>query len=371
MSIASMSSERIPQAKGGSERGESAPAATDVWSSLEQVCVAQGLGALATRLAELRPWLEGDLADVERALADVAAAGETVAEQSARHLLATRGKRLRPLCVALAARTGSGFGEGARQLAVSVELVHAATLLHDDVVDSGDLRRGLPTARVVYGNAASIFGGDWLLCEALCRIQASQVADVLPRMLGVIKEMVIAEALQLAAKGRVDARREEYLRIARGKTASLFSWAGYAGGRAGESSPEACEALASYGDKLGLAFQIVDDVLDVAGDPGDTGKSLLADVREGKMTYPLILAAEEDPALARSVAALVTDGGEIDATLLSQVARALLRSGAVEASLETAVQLSREAAACLEALPPSPARAALEAVALSTVRRRR
>jgi octaprenyl-diphosphate synthase len=366
MSIAPMSTERAPD---NSKVDRKAKA--DVWSNLEQICAAQGLGALAGRLGELRPWLEGDLADVERALEEVGRGGETVAEQSAAHLLSAHGKRLRPLCVALAARTGRGFDAAARELAVAVELVHAATLLHDDVVDVGELRRGMPTARMIYGNTASIFGGDWLLCEALCRIQKANVDDALSRMLAVIREMVIAESLQLVAKGRVDATRDEYLRIARGKTASLFSWAGYAGGRAGGVSATGCEALAAYGEKLGLAFQIIDDVLDVAGDPADTGKTLLADVREGKMTYPLILAVERDATLAPSVAALARADGEAEPVLVSQVARALLRSGAVEASVEVAVELSRQAAACLEVLPPSPARAALEAVAVSTARRRR
>jgi octaprenyl-diphosphate synthase len=369
MTSAAMEREHTPEGSGRTAHpGQGRE--SDVWSSLVAVCMAQGLGALAARLEELRPWLEGDLAEVEEALGELGRGGETLAEQSARHLLATRGKRLRPLCVALAARTGSnGFGEAARQLAVCAELVHAATLLHDDVVDVGDLRRGHPTARVLYGNAASIFGGDWMLCEALSRIEAAAVPGVLTRAIATIQAMVIAESQQLAARGRVDATREDYLCIARGKTASLFSWAAFAGGRAGGVDGAGCDALAAYGTKLGLAFQIVDDVLDVAGDPGATGKSLLADVREGKMTYPLILAVERDPSLSRAVAAL--GRGEAEGELVSQVARALLRSGAVEASLETAVQLSREAAAALEVLPPTPARAALEAVALSTVHRRK
>jgi len=345
--------------------------AHDVWGNLTEVCAGQGLDALAGRLHELRPWLEGDLALVERALGGVGD-GDTLAHKSARHLLDGAGKRLRPLCVALASRVGSGFGVSAQRLAVAVELVHAATLLHDDVVDLGDRRRGVLAARVVYGNAASIYGGDWLLCEALCRIQSAEVPDALDRMLTVIKEMVIAESLQLADRrgaGAPDVGR--YMCIAQGKTAALFGWAAFAGARAGGLELEGACALESFGHKLGLAFQIVDDVLDVAGDPALTGKSLLADVREGKMTYPLILAAERDPRIAVAIQEVAQAESGPAPALLAGIARALLESGAVEASFEAAMKLSREAVGCLSVLPAGPARSALEAVALATVRRRR
>src|SRR5262249_20100903 len=154
----------------------------------------------------------------------------------------------------------------ARAYAVAVELVHNATLLHDDVVDLGDKRRGADTARVVYGNAASIFAGDFLLIEALRRIQAAGLPAVLDKGLDVIRQMVIAETLQLESRGRVRSSIDDYFRIVEGKTASLFQWAMFAGARAGGVSPEIEGALETYGLKLGVAFQLVDDVLDVAGD---------------------------------------------------------------------------------------------------------
>lgn len=343
----------------------------DVWSSLEAVCKKSGLDDLAGRLGELRPWLEGDLGIVEAALAEVGTGGDTLAHKTARHLLDLSGKRLRPMCVALSSRVGQGFGRGARELAVAVELVHAATLLHDDVVDVGDRRRGVPAARVVYGNAASIFGGDWLLCEALCRVQASAVPDVLDRMLAVIKEMVVAESLQLARRGVPSLDRQAYFRVIRGKTAALFAWATFAGGRAGGVDARGCQALSDFGDKLGVAFQIVDDVLDVAGDPSSTGKSLLSDLGEGKMTFPLIVAAERDATLGARIAdvAAAAAEGEADPAALAEIARALPRVGAVETSFEMALDLSRQAAESLAPIPPGLARSALEAVALAAVRR--
>lgn len=343
----------------------------EVFTSLEGVCEGRGLDSLAGRLVELRTWLAADLDDVERALR-AAGAGDTLAERSARHLLDQEGKRLRPICVALAARAGAGFTPAARAYAVAVELVHHATLLHDDVVDVGDLRRGAPAARVIYGNAASIFGGDWLLVDALCRIQAVGNAEVLGRMLEVIKEMVIAESLQLARRGKVRATPGDYFRIVEGKTAQLFRWAMFAGARAGEVDARATAALEAYGQKLGVAFQLVDDVLDVAGDPAETGKALLVDLREGKMTYPLILAMERDPEMVAMLEAFCAgDSGAPSAALGARIARTMASGGIAEECLDLATRLCREAVKSLDALPMGKARSSLESVALATPRRRR
>jgi octaprenyl-diphosphate synthase len=337
----------------------------EVFDNLEGVCAVRGLDSLAGRLAELRAWLEGDLAEVEDAIAG-ASGGDSLAEETVRHLLDQGGKRLRPICVALAARTGSGWSPTARTYAIAVELVHNATLLHDDVVDLGDVRRGSPAARVVYGNAASIFGGDWLLIDALCRIQAAGNPEVLARMLDVVKEMVIAESLQLARRGVIRAC----------EAASLFRWAMFAGARAGGVPSSAASALEAYGQKLGTAFQLVDDVLDVAGDPAATGKALLTDLCEGKMTYPLILAMQRDatlvPLLERAVSnAARPDASSVDADLAATIARITVSAGVTEDCLALAARLCKDAIRCLSALPPSRARSALEAVALSTPRRRK
>ncbi|AKT40200.1 polyprenyl synthetase family protein [Chondromyces crocatus] len=346
--------------------------ADDVVATLGDVCAARGLDALTARLAALQTLLAGDLAEVEAALAVVAKNGGTPAHESARHLLELGGKRLRPICVALASHVGSGFTPAALTFAVAVEMIHNATLLHDDVVDLGDRRRGADTARVVYGNAASIFGGDWLLAEALCRVQAAGVEGVLDRMLVVVREMVTAETLQLAARGRVRTSTSEYFKIVQGKTASLFQWAMFAGGRAGGVGTRECEALESYGGMLGLAFQIVDDVLDFAGDPEATGKDLLTDLREGKMTYPLLLAVERDPGLADELEANCR-GDEVSVTpeIARRIGRVMSEGGVVQDCLALATRMCRDAAQSLEILPASQARSALQDVALATPLRRK
>ncbi len=344
---------------------------SDVLKNLEGVCSTRGLDNLTARLIDLRTWLAEELDDVEQALVDFGV-GDTLAHKSARHLLDQSGKRLRPICVALAAHTGEGFNQAARTYAIAVELVHNATLLHDDVVDLGDRRRGADAARVIYGNAASIFGGDWLLVDALCRIQAVGLPGVLDRMLAVIKEMVIAESIQLARRGHVRTSAREYFQIVDGKTASLFRWAMFAGARAGGIDERATTALEEYGQKLGVAFQLVDDVLDVAGDPSATGKALLIDLREGKMTYPLLLAMERDRDLVPLLEEVCQSGDvDLDPALAANVARAVARSGVAEECLALATRLCKEAMTSLEALPPSRARSSLESVAMATPRRRR
>ena len=178
-------------------------ATEEVFSTLARACNQRGADSLTAKLNEINDWLEQDLSDIEQELSHIAKVGDSLAEKSARHLLDRGGKRLRPICVALASRIGKGFNAQARAFAIAVELIHNATLLHDDVVDMGELRRGAPAARIVYGNAASIFGGDWLLLEALARIQSAGIAGALDRVIAVIREMVVAETWQLEHRGRV------------------------------------------------------------------------------------------------------------------------------------------------------------------------
>jgi octaprenyl-diphosphate synthase len=338
---------------------------------LSEVCADRGDGALAARLAGLRDYLAEDLDAVEAALAAIELAPPPTGSAIA-HAFGAAGKRLRPACVALAARVGHGLTGDAYQLAVAVELVHNATLLHDDVVDLGDRRRGLPTARMVYGNAASIFAGDWLLTDALERIVTVSIDGLLPRMLRVLKAMLDAESIQLAARGCVPnpMTMRDYFRIVEGKTASLFGWALYAGGRAGGCDPEVCGALEDYGHAMGVAFQIVDDVLDLTADETELGKSLLTDVREGMLTHPVLVALERVPHLramldeARAAESLSPEVG-------ARIARNVRDSGALESSLAAASEISRQAIACLAVVPDCASRAALSALAAGAIHRTR
>lgn len=345
---------------------------TGVLQRLEGVCSSRGLESPAERLSALMAWMGRDLASVEEALKMLPLREHGVG-QSARHLLDNGGKRLRPLCVALAARVGSGFSPAASELAVAVELVHNATLLHDDVVDMGTVRRGATASRVLYGNAASIFAGDWLLVEALKRVRKARVADTLDTLLAVIEEMIEAEALQLEGRSvgpQVTLRtsRDVYFSIIKGKTAALFRWGLAAGAAAGHLPSEAVEALQRYGECLGIAFQIVDDTLDLVGDSEETGKTLFADLKEGKMTLPLLLGFERQPGLLAQVEEALS--ADLDRGRLSEIRAELVRCGAIEAAQRIAKEHTEEARDALMVLEPSEARAALLDVAQVALMRR-
>jgi octaprenyl-diphosphate synthase len=347
------------------------PAAREeVLPVLSAIADGQALASLAERLAELRELAGSDMAETEADLAALARPANVVAK-SAHHLLELGGKRLRPLCVALAARVGAGFSPAARHLAVAVELVHAATLLHDDVIDLGETRRGAPTARTLYGNAASIYAGDWLLIEALKRVRQAAVPGVLDKLLLCIEEMIHAEAIQLKNRGKVGNGRTDYFHVVEGKTAALFRWAMFSGGRAAGLSEDECRALEGFGLHLGVAFQAIDDLLDFTGDPATTGKASLADLREGKLTFPLIIALEREPSIlpaVREIAALPGDSAPPPA-LCARVIEAISKSGGYDECRKLARGRTQEAIACLAPLPASRARTALQTVAEATLAR--
>lgn len=358
------------------------PEAPSLIDRLGDLCRGQGLDGFAERLRAMAELSSDDMRAVELALGALPR-GRDLVLRSANHLLDLGGKRLRPLCVALAARVGGGFGPKAHELAVSVELVHSATLLHDDVIDVGERRRGAPTARMLYGNAASIFAGDWLLTEALRRVRQADVPGTLDRLLAVIQEMILAEAVQLECRGRVNADRTAYFQIVEGKTASLFRWGLDAGGRAGGLDEERCQALANYGMHMGVAFQAVDDLLDLTGSPASTGKALFTDLCEGKITYPLILGLEREPGLRSSLEELIERGRsapEAEAAepastdtepLVRHILAVLHRTSSAEDCRLFARERAATAVRCLAPLPAGEAREALETVAAAAVERAR
>jgi octaprenyl-diphosphate synthase len=344
-----------------------------VLDRLAHVSMKRDVPSLAERLVALDRFVRDDLATLDRDLTafstSVAPLGEggRVVHAAANHLLDLKGKHLRPICVALGAKFGDGFTERARSLAMAVELVHSATLLHDDVVDVAERRRGQPTACVVYSNAASIFAGDWLLVSALRKINAAGVPGLLEHMLAVIDEMIAAESLQLERRGQLAGTREDYFTVAEGKTAALFRWAMIAGARCANLPAVAEQALDRFGLHLGVAFQAVDDELDF-GTADVTGKDPLADLREGKLTFPLVVALEREPALRPDIEALLVDENP-SREALTKLANAVRETGALVATRQLAEDRVKKALAELEHLPAGPAREALVTVALASLER--
>lgn len=342
---------------------------------------------LSAKLAELQAWLGDDLAAVEAALRTQT--GSSLAERAGRHLLQSGGKRIRPLCTLLAGRIGGAELDGRktaalRDLAIAVELVHNATLLHDDVVDLADERRGRPTARALHGNEVSIFAGDWVLVAALRRIVASGHAQLVDSALDTLEQMIAAEVEQAQRSRQLLGDVDGYFRIAHGKTAALFRWAMQAGATAAGLGDGAITALQTYGAQLGVAFQITDDVIDLCGDPQATGKALFADLREGKITLPVAYALQRRPAIAQELAQLrqilaaeptcmqtCENGTSAAATALCQsLAGQIAAAGGIDAARMQAKQHCERALAALHGLPPGPEVDALRTVADALVRRR-
>jgi octaprenyl-diphosphate synthase len=328
--------------------------------ALHDTAAPERVGDRATsRLTDVRDLISREMADVEAIIARHIAAGVTPAAESAKHLSDAGGKRVRPMALLLAHACWSPLDEKARGLAAAAELVHMATLLHDDVIDDGDQRRGRPTSRRVWGNAVSVLAGDLLLVEAL-RLGSSGAPVTWQELVATLGRLVEGEVVQLRGRLAVSLEETTYFDIVRGKTASLFEWALRAGAREGGATPAAVDALGAFGGHLGIAFQLVDDVLDYDGDPQATGKSMLADLAEGKVTLPLIRAAAVDPAAFAELVAEVRTGDADAAQVLATRVRA---SGACEQVRDLAREETSRALACLEIVPECRAREILADVA--------
>jgi octaprenyl-diphosphate synthase len=286
------------------------------------------------------------------------------------HLIAGSAKRLRPLLTVAAARLAGARDDACLKLAAAVEFIHTATLLHDDVVDSSQLRRGRVAAHLIWGAPSSVLVGDFLFARSFeLMVGAGSMAalEILARASRVIAE---GEVLQLTRAHDMDLSQDVYLEIIRAKTAELFAAAAEAGAVSAGATPERCRALRKFGQDLGIAFQLVDDALDYSGETGALGKNPGDDFREGKATLPLLLAmartgASEREFWVRTVDRLEQVGGDFER------ARDLMRqTGALDATLELAGGYAQSAKAALSEFGANSWRPALEDLADFAVMRR-
>ncbi|MBM4362430.1 MAG: polyprenyl synthetase family protein [Deltaproteobacteria bacterium] len=317
---------------------------------------------LVGRIQALRDFLDEELSWVEAALVEATAVGERPGRDAARHLVVRGGKRVRPIALLLSAACFGEVTTAARQLAVVAELVHTATLLHDDVIDEGTERRGAPTARRVWGNAVSVLAGDLLLVEALDRT-SRHAPDLLPSLFATLRQLVDGEIVQLRGRAELDVSRDTYDRVLRGKTASLFRWAARTGARVGGAAEIDQERLAAVGELVGMGFQLIDDALDYSSD--ETEKTAAADLRDGKLTLPLVLALERDPELVHPVTRIHRG----DDSPLAEVRRRVVASGACDEVRRIADAHTDRALESLRLVPRSPARDLLEETIVRLARR--
>src|SRR3954449_2230537 len=241
------------------------------------------------------------------------------------HLLGAGGKRLRPLLAVLAARATGAPLEDAVAVGCAAELIHTATLYHDDVVDDGRVRRGRPAARMVFGNGVVVLVGDFCLARALETVAMTGSLAMVRSLATTVTEMAEGEVAQLERAGNPDATVDDYFRVIDRKTASLIAWCTRVGGSVG---PELEAPLERYGRALGRAFQIADDLLDADVDEATAGKSVGHDLQEGKLTLPVLLACEADPALGRRVRSQLGERG-VPAAVAAEILTDVRAAGGV------------------------------------------
>ncbi|HET6605012.1 MAG TPA: polyprenyl synthetase family protein [Xanthomonadaceae bacterium] len=286
----------------------------------------------------------------------------------AEHIVAAGGKRLRPMLVLLAAGAAGYRGRDHLQLAAIIEFIHTATLLHDDVVDESDLRRGRSTANALWGNAPSVLVGDFLYSRSfqlMVELDRMAVMRILADTTNAIAE---GEVLQLLHVNNPDTDERAYLQVIERKTAVLFAAAARLGGVLAGSDDTMEQALAEFGLQLGIAFQIADDVLDYTADAAELGKCLGDDLAEGKATLPLIHALSHAPEPARQRLRAIVENGGGDG--LDDVLDTIRACGGIDYAQARAAEHAQLALAQLQALPDSPQRAALAGLARYAVDRR-
>jgi octaprenyl-diphosphate synthase len=327
--------------------------------------------AIAVSLDEIRAPVRADMQAVDGVIRARLKSAVPLVDQVAEHIIAGGGKRLRPLIVVLAARAAAPGAEPPAQrhleAAAFIEFIHTATLLHDDVVDHSSKRRGRDTANEVFGNEASVLVGDFVYSRAFQMMAATGSHRVMEIMADATNVIAEGEVLQLMNAGDPDTTEERYLDVIHRKTARLFeAGAQVAAVLAGASAAQQ-EALARYGRHLGVAFQLVDDVLDYRSDPATRGKNLGEDLAEGKPTLPLIYALRRSrEAQAAAIRKAIEDGAPGDTQL---ILLAIDSAGGIDYTLQRAREESDAALAALEILPASPYRQALESLALFAIER--
>jgi heptaprenyl diphosphate synthase len=299
-------------------------------------------------------WLRADLRRIEELLMSRAGNSfNSLVSDASTHLIKAGGKRVRPALVLLSAHAGNTGLRSTDLSAAAIELVHLATLYHDDVIDETETRRGVPTVHSKWGIEVAVLAGDFLFARG-CSLGAEaggEVPGILARAIAQVCEGQIVETVTIG-----DPRRsvDDYLQTIEKKTAALFRAACELGAATSGTNAVQRAALTDFGHKLGLAFQIVDDLLDLVGKPSETGKIPGTDLREGVFTLPVLLACERDDSLADRLAR-----GERE---LGSVLPKLEATGALEATLETASSLARDASAALDGLPDSEWRSTLAGI---------
>jgi octaprenyl-diphosphate synthase len=328
----------------------------------------------AEALEAIRSLVRPELAAVDQAIRTGLKSVVPLVDQVAEHIIAGGGKRLRPLLVVLAGRACGGAPADAAgstphvQAAAFIEFIHTATLLHDDVVDMSSLRRGRDTANEIFGNQATVLVGDFVYSRAFQMMAAARSQRVIEIMADATNIIAEGEVLQLMNARDPDTSEERYLEVIRRKTAQLFQAGAEVAAVVSGAGPAQQQAMVRYGKHLGIAYQLVDDVLDYQSDPETRGKNLGDDLAEGKPTLPLIHALRHGNAeVTALIRAAIRDGGR---DRLEAILAAIESTGGLAYTARLAQAEAGQALAALAALPETPFRHGLAALARFAVERR-
>jgi octaprenyl-diphosphate synthase len=309
------------------------------------------LSTLAIATArEVFDLLRDDLVAIEQELGRDSASSVSTITEIAEYLREGGGKRIRPSLLLLAAHMLGYSGPGAIRLGTVVEMVHTATLVHDDIIDGADIRRGRPSANTTWGNEKCVLAGDWLYMQAFNVALEEKSLRVLELLIGLTQQMVEGELLQIQKLGKAVSEAEYYDLIYR-KTACLFSVSMRLGAVLAGSTDAEETNLAAYGRSVGLAFQIVDDVLDLTATEEVLGKPVASDLREGKATLAVIHSADHGTAADRQAIQRVLDDRSFERVSREKIQEILVRNGSVEYAMAAADHYAKQ---CLQALAPLP-----------------
>ncbi len=311
-----------------------------------------------TTAREVFDLLREDLEAIERELGRDAISSVSTITEIAEYLREGGGKRIRPTLLLLAARALGYSERGMIRLGSVVELVHTATLVHDDIIDAADTRRGRPSANTTWGNEKCVLAGDWLYMQAFHIALEERNFKILDLLIRLTQQMVEGELLQIEKLGRpVD--ESEYFDLIYRKTACLFSVSMQLGACLADADPIQEDALAQYGRAVGLAFQIVDDVLDLTATEEVLGKPVASDLREGKTTLPVIHSLANGTSADKLAIRQVLEDGGFSRALPEQIQEILLRNGSVDYAIATAHRFADQARSALNVLDDSEFKRAL------------
>jgi len=311
------------------------------------------------KLESLQALVDADMRLVNQLIVERLDSPIRLIPELAGHLIAAGGKRVRPMLTLITAQLCGYYGKRHLSLAAAVEFIHSATLLHDDVVDQSDLRRGLATANAIWGNKTSVLVGDFLFARAFQLMVEDGSLDVLSILANASAVIAEGEVAQLMTANDANTTEDAYIRVVTAKTATLFAAAAQIGAVVAERPGSEVEALRFYGESLGIAFQLVDDVLDYNAREVVLGKSVGDDFRDGKVTLPIVLAFGRGTEEERRFWRRTLENSEQDTEDLARAIELLERHGALTDSLVRAARYGDLAARALTVFPASPAKQAM------------